>query len=140
MLSRIEATPDGAAPSRLKRAAERFINADPEARYTAMTEERGAEAYAGYRSAIHDPQTVHGMMEGYRAGLSIDRANDEADRSAERRIGCPVLPLWAARDDLEELYGDPLAIWRDWADDLRAGPSTAGTTSPRKPPLNWPQS
>jgi haloacetate dehalogenase len=30
-----------------------------------------------------------------------------------------VLLLWAARDDLEELYGDPLAIWRDWADDLR---------------------
>jgi hypothetical protein len=24
-------------------------------------------------------------------------------------------------DDLEELYGDPLAIWRDWAGDLRGG-------------------
>lgn len=23
--------------------------------------------------------------------------------------------LWSVRDDLEDLYGDPLAIWRDWA-------------------------
>jgi haloacetate dehalogenase len=23
------------------------------------------------------------------------------------------------RDDLEDLYGDPLVIWRDWADDVR---------------------
>ena len=29
--------------------------------------------------------------------------------------------LWAARDDLEELYGDVLAVWRGWADDLRGG-------------------
>ena len=99
--------------------AERFINADPDAWYTATAEQMGAEAYADYRRAIHDPQTVHAMMEDYRAGLGIDRANDEADRSAGRRISCPVLLLWAARDDLEELYGDPLAIWRDWADDLR---------------------
>jgi haloacetate dehalogenase len=99
--------------------AERFINADPDAWYTATAEQMGAEAYADYRRAIHDPQTVHAMMEDYRAGLGIDRANDEADRSAGRRISCPVLLLWAARDDLEELYGDPLTIWRDWADDLR---------------------
>ena len=99
--------------------AERFINADPDAWYTATAEQMGAEAYADYRRAIYDPQTVHAMMEDYRAGLGIDRANDEADRSAGRRISCPVLLLWAARDDLEELYGDPLAIWRDWADDLR---------------------
>ena len=26
--------------------------------------------------------------------------------------------LWSTRDDLEDLYGDPLAIWRDWAGDL----------------------
>ena len=31
----------------------------------------------------------------------------------------PVLVLWARRDDLEALCGDVLAIWRDWADDVR---------------------
>jgi haloacetate dehalogenase len=99
--------------------AERFISADPEAWYTATAEHMGAEAYQDYRRAIGDPDTVRAMMEDYRAGLGIDRQHDEADRAAGRRIGCPLLYLWAKRDDMEDLYGDPLAIWRDWADDVR---------------------
>jgi haloacetate dehalogenase len=99
--------------------AERFINADPDAWYTSTAEHMGQEAYEDYRRAIHDPDTVHAMMEDYRAGLGVDRENDDADRRAGRRIGCPLLFLWAARDDMEDLYGDPLAIWRDWADDVR---------------------
>jgi haloacetate dehalogenase len=109
-----------------ERPAERFINADPDAWYTATAEHMGAEAYADYRRAIHDPDTVHAMMEDYRAGLGIDRQHDEADRAAGRRIACPMLFLWAGRDDLEELYGDPLAIWRDWADDVRGQPVDTG--------------
>ena len=31
---------------------------------------------------------------------------------------CPTLVLWSSRDDLENLYGDPLAIWHDWADNI----------------------
>jgi haloacetate dehalogenase len=34
--------------------------------------------------------------------------------------------LWAAKDDLEDLYGDPLAIWRDWADNVRGQPIDCG--------------
>jgi haloacetate dehalogenase len=79
----------------------------------------GPEAFADYRRAIHDPGTVHAMMEDYRAGLGLDRAHDDDDRRAGRKIGCPVLFLWAAQDDLEDLWGDPLRIWRDWADDVR---------------------
>ncbi len=101
--------------------AERFISADPDAWYTATAEHMGDEAFADYRRAIHDPATVHAMMEDYRAGLGIDRRHDEADRAAGRRIGCPLLFLWASRDDLEDLYGDPLAIWRDWAGDVLLG-------------------
>jgi haloacetate dehalogenase len=106
--------------------AERFISADPEAWYTATAEHMGAEAYQDYRRAIGDPDTVHAMMEDYRAGLGIDRQHDEADRAAGRRISCPLLFLWASRDDLEDLYGDPLAIWRDWADDVRGQPVDCG--------------
>jgi haloacetate dehalogenase len=102
-----------------ERPAERYINADPDSWYTATDEHMGPEAFADYQRAIHDPQTVHAMIEDYRAGLGIDREHDDADRKAGRRIGCPMLFLWAARDDLEDLYGDPLAIWRDWADDVR---------------------
>ena len=58
------------------------------------------EAYADYRAAIHDPATVRAMLEDYRAGLGIDRAHDEADRAAGRRVACPTLVLWASGDDL----------------------------------------
>jgi haloacetate dehalogenase len=97
---------------------ERAILADPDAWYSATAEQMGAEAYADYREAIHDPETVHGMIEDYRAGLGIDREHDAEDRRAGRRIECPTLVLWSQRDDLEELYGDVLAVWRPWARDL----------------------
>jgi haloacetate dehalogenase len=99
--------------------AERIINADPDAWYMATAEQMGEEAYADYRRAIHDPATVHAMCEDYRAGLGIDRAHDDADRHAGRRVACPTLLLWAGKDDLEDLYGDPLAVWRGCAEDLR---------------------
>jgi haloacetate dehalogenase len=59
------------------------------------------------------------MVEDYRAGLGIDRAHDEADRAAGRRVTCPTLFAVSVHDDLEDLYGDPLAIWRDWVGDVR---------------------
>ena len=93
---------------------ERAILADPDLWYGGTPEQMGMDAYEDFRAAIHDPATVHGMLEDYRAGLGIDREHDEADRSAGRRIACPALVLWSLRDDLEELYGDGLKIWRPW--------------------------
>jgi haloacetate dehalogenase len=98
---------------------ERAILADPDAWYGGSPEQMGAEAYEDYRSAIHDPFTVHAMIEDYRAGLGIDRTHDEADRLAKRRITCPALVIWSLRDDLERLYGNVLDVWRPWATDLR---------------------
>jgi haloacetate dehalogenase len=98
---------------------ERAILADPDAWYRGTPEQMGAEAYADFRAAIHDPATVHAMLEDYRAGLGIDRAHDEFDRTAGHRVACPTLVLWALRDDLQDLYGDVLAVWRPWAADLR---------------------
>ena len=98
--------------------AERVINADPDAWYRVDRELMGEEAYADLRRALHDPEVVHAMLEDYRAGLREDRAADEADRAARRRIRCPLLVIWAARDDLEALYGDPLEVWHDWAVEL----------------------
>jgi haloacetate dehalogenase len=98
---------------------ERAILADPDAWYGGSPERMGVENHADYRAAIHDPATVHGMIEDYRAGLGIDRAHDEADRRCGRRVACPTLVLWSRRDDLEDLYGDVLAVWRPWAPDLR---------------------
>ncbi|SMB86454.1 alpha/beta fold hydrolase [Deinococcus hopiensis] len=101
---------------------ERAILADPDAWYGNSPEKRvqmGAENYADYYAAVHDPATVHAMLEDYRAGLGIDREHDAADREAGRSLRCPTLVLWPLFDDEEELYADILSIWRPWAADLR---------------------
>jgi haloacetate dehalogenase len=97
---------------------ERAILADPDAWYGGSPERMGAGNYADYQAAIRDPETVHGMIEDYRAGLGIDRSHDEEDRRRGRVVQCPVLCLWARKDDLEDLYGDVLGIWRPWAPEL----------------------
>jgi haloacetate dehalogenase len=106
--------------------AERIISADPDAWYTATEQQLGKENFADYHRAIHDPATVHAMVEDYRAGLGIDRAHDDADRAAGRALHCPCLVLWATGDDLHELYEDVLEVWRLWASDLRGGPIDSG--------------
>ncbi|MDF2764054.1 MAG: alpha/beta hydrolase [Rhodospirillales bacterium] len=98
---------------------ERAILADPDAWYGNTPEKMGARNYADTLAAIHDAATVHGMIEDYRAGLGIDRRHDEEDRRAGRSLQCPTLCLWSLKDDMEELYGDVLAVWRPWAPDLR---------------------
>jgi haloacetate dehalogenase len=106
--------------------AERLITANPDAWYTASGDHMGDEAFADYRRAISDPATVHAMCEDYRAGLTVDRAHDEDDRGAGRRIACPTLVLWSERDDLVELFGDPVPIWQEWADDVSSGSIDSG--------------
>jgi haloacetate dehalogenase len=98
---------------------ERAILADPDAWYPASAATMGAENYADFRRAVHDPATIHGMMEDYRAGLGIDRQHDQQDREAGRKVQCPMAVFWSLGDDLADLYGDVLAVWRPWAVDLR---------------------
>jgi haloacetate dehalogenase len=105
---------------------EQAILADPERWYANDPVAMGEENHADYRRAIHDPATVHAMMEDYRAGLGPDRAADDADRASGRRITCPTLVLWAERDDLGRLYGDPLSVWQDWATRLTGYPVPSG--------------
>ena len=98
--------------------AEPLISRDPEAWYKPDPEVMGAENHADYLRAIHDPDTVHAMVEDYRAGPRIDRDIEAADRAAGRRVACPTLFALSIHDDMEVIYEDPLAIWRDWADDV----------------------
>ncbi|HEX4518944.1 MAG TPA: alpha/beta hydrolase [Gaiellaceae bacterium] len=104
-----------------EKPAERVINADPDGWYSISPEAMGEEAYADLRRALRNPATVHAMCEDYRAGLRIDREHDERDRSDGRRVECPALVVWSTRDDLEALYGDPVAVWRSWLADIRGG-------------------
>lgn len=98
---------------------ERVINADPEKWSGANPDSMGAENYAEWRAAVHNPRVVRSMLEDYRAGLTIDRADEDLDKAVGRQLRMPVLALWSLRDDLEQLYGDPLQIWRDWAVNVR---------------------
>ncbi|MFD5321949.1 alpha/beta fold hydrolase [Streptomyces sp. NPDC127098] len=98
---------------------ERVITADPDSWYHGDPEVMGRENHDEWRRATRDPDVVRAMLEDYRAGLTVDRRHEEADRDAGTRVGCPTLVLWSLRDDLEDLYGDPVAIWRRWATDVR---------------------
>ncbi|MDW8844372.1 alpha/beta hydrolase [Erwinia sp. MMLR14_017] len=105
---------------------ERAILADPDQWYGERPETMGDEEYEEFRRAIHDPATVHGMIEDYRAGLSVDRQHELQDRQAGRMIKCPLLSLWAEHDDLEEIYGDIPAIWRRWAHNVQGKSINSG--------------
>lgn len=96
-----------------------MITADPDSWYRGDPASMGRENYEEWRIATRNPRVVRAMLEDYRAGLTVDRADEEADRAAGTRIRCPVLVLWSLRDDLEELHGDPRVIWQSWADDVR---------------------
>lgn len=98
---------------------ERVINADPDRWYTGNPAAMGEENYAEWREATRKPEVIRAMLEDYRAGLTIDRDHEEADKAAGRRLDMPLLALWSLHDDLEDLYGDPLRIWHDWATDVR---------------------
>jgi haloacetate dehalogenase len=83
----------------------------------------GLENHADWWRAVHTPEVVYAMVGDYRAGLHVDRHDEGADRRAGRLVSRPLLVGWSLRDDLEELHGNPVAIWREWA----TGPVT-GTT------------
>jgi haloacetate dehalogenase len=110
-----------------KKPAERVINCDPDGWYGDKSDRVADEAFEDYRAARRDPQTVHAMCEDYRAGLTVDRRDDAADKAAGKKITCPMLVVWGRHDDLPELYdGDPVAPWQTWAADVRGCEIDAG--------------
>jgi haloacetate dehalogenase len=90
------------------------------------------EAREAYARAFRDPTTIHAICEQYRAATTLDYAHDAADRDT-RRITCPTLVLWGAAGVLSEWY-DPLAIWRDWADDVSGQAIDCGHFLPEEAP------
>jgi haloacetate dehalogenase len=97
---------------------ERLIAAAPDA-FFLRDKPRGAaglfapDALAAYRAAWTRPEVVHAMCQDYRAGATVDVADDEADRG-RRTIRCPTLVLWGSNGPLRR-ERDVLAAWRAWA-------------------------
>jgi haloacetate dehalogenase len=101
---------------------ERLIEHDPEfflldAEFGGIIRSFAPDAVADYARCARSPAVVHAMCEDYRAGATCDRADDDEDRAAGRRIGCPTQVLWGRRGSLAAWY-DPVDIWRSWADDV----------------------
>lgn len=97
---------------------ERMILGDPDAfwisaqRLGLKADERyPSEVLAAYRAQCADPATVQAICEDYRAGATIDRELDDADRG-RTTIACPVLALWGGEGALPRFYDDPLDLWR----------------------------
>jgi len=105
---------------------ERMIGADPDAYLltkiggwgSAGTTFFDARAIDDYLRCYRDPSTIHATCEDYRASASIDLEHDAADRAAGVRVRCPLLALWGERGVVHRLF-DPLAEWRNVADDVR---------------------
>ncbi|MER8487586.1 alpha/beta hydrolase [Mesorhizobium australicum] len=90
-----------------------------------------------YVEALRDPARIHAICEEYRAAATLDRDHDRADKAAGRRIACPVLALWSGQGALAEWYageGGPLALWRNWADDVRGRAMSGGHFFPEEAP------
>jgi haloacetate dehalogenase len=113
---------------------ERLIAADPELFYkrSRNTDFFAPEALADYRAFWAEPEAIHAMCEDYRAGIGIDWRLDEADRG-QRKIACAMLALWGAQNLVGQIY-DPLAVWRDWADDVSGRALDCGHYLPEEKP------
>jgi len=118
--------------------AEEIIGQDAElfffgGQYRATVGAFGKEALADYVESLRDPKAVHAICEDYRAGARFDRELDEEDKAAGRKIACPVQILWGGKGALAAWY-DTLAIWREWASDVRGQAIDCGHFIPEEKP------
>jgi haloacetate dehalogenase len=112
---------------------ENIIGADPETYFGRRNSDVFTpEAKAEYLRAFKHPAVIHAICEDYRAGATYDFQLDEADRG-NRKIAAPLLALWGSRGALQNWY-DVLAIWRDWADDVRGRAIESGHFIPEEAP------
>ncbi|HEX4209475.1 MAG TPA: alpha/beta hydrolase, partial [Candidatus Binataceae bacterium] len=89
------------------------------------------EAFAEYLRCFRDPASIHATCEDYRAGASIDLDHHAADGG--RKIACPLLLLWGDKG-LVGYQQDPLAIWREYASNVRGHSVPNGHFLPEESP------
>ena len=109
-----------------------------EAKLASWTGDHSLKSFApialeAYRAAFRDPARVHATCEDYRAGATIDRALDDADRGAGRKIAAPLLALWGTKG-IPAKGESPLDVWRRWAVDVRGEGIECGHFLPEEAP------
>jgi haloacetate dehalogenase len=77
-----------------------------------------------YIRCMHKPEVLRTMGAEYRAD-ALDLEHDRRDRMDGRRITCPLLALWA-QGGLVERFGNPLDVWRVWAERVDGRALAAG--------------
>jgi haloacetate dehalogenase len=88
-----------------------------------------AEALARYVRAF-TPEAISAWCSDYRAAFHFDRRIDAEDRSAARKIRCPLLVHWGAEESA--MSDGPLGVWRSWADEVDGGPIRCGHFIPEE--------
>lgn len=78
-------------------------------------------AVVEYERCFRDPRTIHASCEDYRAGATIDLADDLAHPDA--RVACPTLILWGERG---RDRGNVMGVWRERALEVRGHGIDAG--------------
>lgn len=116
---------------------ERAVAADPQGFFEAcLTGWGSAEpsdfaAIETYRRAWRDPDTVRGMIDDYRAAVTLDVAHDREDR--QRVLANPALVLWGA-DGVMARLTDVAAIWSERLSDITVGTIPGGHFFPEQSP------
>jgi haloacetate dehalogenase len=69
-------------------------------------------ALGAYRQGCNEPTRIHAFCEDYRAGATLDDAQDRADIETGRRIECPALLVWSSGYLSRAGAESPLEAWR----------------------------
>jgi haloacetate dehalogenase len=97
----------------------------------------GEEIKSEYLETYQDSVRVHAICEEYRAAASIDIEHDKKDVADGKKIGCPMLHLWAEGGPLDTFYerdGGALGIWGKWATNLQGQAMKGGHFFPEENP------
>lgn len=95
---------------------EHMIGADPDHFFEACMLGWGGASVADfreietYRAAWRDPETISGMCNDYRAGVTVDVAHDRAD--AGQTVECRALVLYGAEGVMAQSY-DIARVWAE---------------------------
>jgi haloacetate dehalogenase len=86
-----------------------------------------------YIRCFSDRRTIAASCADYRAAASTDLAVDDETFAAGQKVDCPVLALWGTQGFVGRGY-EPLAVWRQYAGDVRGTALPTGHFLPEEAP------
>jgi haloacetate dehalogenase len=90
-----------------------------------------ADVMDDYIRCLSDPRTIAAVCADFRASPGPDLVHDEESIAVGQKIECPVLVLWGAQSMAAH---DPIAIWQQYAPDVRGHALPTGHFVPEEAP------